>query len=412
MFGVEDEDEGEDMATNSEYLRLSEKRREKRPEKKARKLMLVVDDEKKKETSSTSAAAAVEEQDGSSSQAMPELEDYSGDKESPVDEGFLETVNRSLLLRSQEGQLEPMSQMMADIFALADEEDTETETPNGGASLASSCSESSVSELEDLAKETKLEDLKEDFCWTAGVLESKVERKTMELKKKAEDLGETELLKEKAEEFYAQLKARAKKELEDKKKAKKSLFNWLMRDSYDYMPQHLFTKVEHSVRRLFKGWRVVVENVVNEELARRFVHQWVLFRAQYGETSPEAQPVMAFHGTAMQNLKPIKKKGFLIGGVDTKKANGDYFGIGVYLGASPWVSRTYARGKRMLVCAALPGKVIASKQGHSAVSFHADSFRASGIMIMARPSQVLPLYIVYYGGTTMRAPQNAGKTIA
>ena len=51
-----------------------------------------------------------------------------------------------------------------------------------------------------------------------------------------------------------------------------------------------------------------------------------------------------FHGTREDNIDSILSDGFKIGGIDTKVANGNVFGVGIYTAVDPGLSACYAKG--------------------------------------------------------------------
>eukprot|EP01102_Stenamoeba_stenopodia_P001165 TRINITY_DN11010_c0_g1_i1.p1 TRINITY_DN11010_c0_g1~~TRINITY_DN11010_c0_g1_i1.p1 ORF type:complete len:397 (+),score=72.78 TRINITY_DN11010_c0_g1_i1:67-1257(+) len=214
-------------------------------------------------------------------------------------------------------------------------------------------------------------------------------------------LSEDELEKKTDELFHILDSKRKEKEAKRKEQKKKKypvlgLFcQSLLKDSYDFGAQLMFTESTKSLCSLFKG-PVAIENVLNNHLARKFVRQWVIFRGQYGENSKEATPVLGFHGTKFKNIPTILNTGLMVPGGKEEVVNGSVGGVGIYLGKRPMTSKNYAEKGRMLACAALPGR-----EGKGP---EADSHTILDVMIFYNSDQVLPLYLVHYWGISSKYP--------
>eukprot|EP01102_Stenamoeba_stenopodia_P001816 TRINITY_DN11648_c0_g1_i1.p1 TRINITY_DN11648_c0_g1~~TRINITY_DN11648_c0_g1_i1.p1 ORF type:complete len:364 (+),score=99.59 TRINITY_DN11648_c0_g1_i1:176-1267(+) len=292
---------------------------------------------------------------------------------------------------SQQQQQEvTVPQELIDVWNLCDKDESELDslsfsstdsaTSSGSYSLSPS---SSLSQLDSEMLEKQNKEVEEDVEWTLNALEQRVERKSVFYEADIDT---------KIDELYSSLKLKTAKK-------KKGLFNWLAKDSYDRSPQLLFTSAQQSIKTFFKG-KVMVKNILNEELARQFVRQWALYKLRYGPGSTEAQPKMAFHGTkeASQN---IIQDGIKLPGSPGFQSTCNVFGPGIYLSTNPGISDHYTEGKKLVVCAVLPGK-----SGVYSDRCKYDSYRnqAGDVLVMPSASQVLPIYLVRYHNVKAKAP--------
>jgi len=69
------------------------------------------------------------------------------------------------------------------------------------------------------------------------------------------------------------------------------------------------------------------------------------------------------------------------------------FGPGLYLSTNPGISDHYTEGKKLVVCAVLPGK-----SGLYSENTAFDSYRnkEGDVLVMPSASQVLPIYLIRY----------------
>jgi hypothetical protein len=114
--------------------------------------------------------------------------------------------------------------------------------------------------------------------------------------------------------------------------------------------------------------------------------------------------VLAYHGTALENIRRIQLEGFKMPGLGVPVANGTVHGRGIYLGETPELSAHYAEDQRMLLVAALPG---ASGPQLTVDTISVDNWAVcegvcqshrpnNNMLIVASPVLTVPRYVIYW----------------
>ncbi|XP_062589325.1 uncharacterized protein LOC134250975 [Saccostrea cucullata] len=144
-----------------------------------------------------------------------------------------------------------------------------------------------------------------------------------------------------------------------------------------------------------------VEYVVNPELRTKFKHAKDELKKQRGEDL--SYPVLAFHGTKVENITKICETGFRVPGDKGFQHRTDtgWYGKGVYFSEYPDYSMGYIQGaEKLLLCQVLPGKVFHCKKlihGAALTKGH-DSHTSPDKkeLVIFNPGHILPSYIVHY----------------
>ncbi|KAL4222664.1 hypothetical protein ACF0H5_018705 [Mactra antiquata] len=144
-----------------------------------------------------------------------------------------------------------------------------------------------------------------------------------------------------------------------------------------------------------------VEYVVNPELAKEFKKCRENLKKTRGDEF--SYPVLAFHGTEVQNIIPICETGFKIPGDSGHKHRTDtgWYGKGVYFSEYPAYCMGYIQGAtKFLLCQVLPGKVFqCTKLIHGAplksgCDSHVSPCKKE--LVIFNKYHILPSYIVHY----------------
>ncbi|KAJ3035942.1 hypothetical protein HDV00_003289 [Rhizophlyctis rosea] len=134
-----------------------------------------------------------------------------------------------------------------------------------------------------------------------------------------------------------------------------------------------------------------VEYVINATLFQRYEAT----RAKFAISNLPTNEEIVFHGTPVENIQPILKDGFKVGGKDGHRVvNGRAMGTGVYTGKTPHVPLGYAKGGMcMIVAKGLPGQPCTSGKCDKA----GDHYEApTGVIVFRTAEQLLPCYVVYF----------------
>ncbi|KAL5007522.1 hypothetical protein ScPMuIL_016328 [Solemya velum] len=184
-----------------------------------------------------------------------------------------------------------------------------------------------------------------------------------------------------------------------------------------------FRLAESQFYRLLSGphaqsYRVTkVEYVVNPECVRNFRERTLIpspvsmdHVLQAGPGRPEVDegedmsyPVLAFHGTNIENIPKICQGGFLVPGETGFKHKTDtgWYGKGVYFSEFPGYSMGYIAGStKLLLCQVLPGKVYECTKlihGHALMKgYDSHMSPCKKELIAFNSHHILPSYIVHY----------------
>lgn len=147
-----------------------------------------------------------------------------------------------------------------------------------------------------------------------------------------------------------------------------------------------------------------IEYCITPVLVERFRKKQQEFKKKYVGTS-EADTVLAFHGTPVENIDSIIRENFKL-----EKCRRFAYGKGIYFSEFPDVSEDYARSsKKLILCHILPGKsrpyrapVFQMSRSdwpmgdYDSVIVEADEQGRGKMVIIAEPDQILPSYIITY----------------
>ncbi|XP_070565989.1 uncharacterized protein [Ptychodera flava] len=144
-----------------------------------------------------------------------------------------------------------------------------------------------------------------------------------------------------------------------------------------------------------------VDYVVSPGLVKRFRKARENLERKRGVD--KSYPVLAFHGTADDNIDSIVREGFKVPGEDGFQHATDtgFYGSGVYFSEYPNYAMGYIKGgKRLLLCLVLLGKAYKCEKlirGASRMKGY-DSHTSPDVkeLIIFNSHHILPCYIVYY----------------
>lgn len=167
-----------------------------------------------------------------------------------------------------------------------------------------------------------------------------------------------------------------------------------------------FRLAESQFYRLLSGTNSnytikAVEYVVNPELMAKFKQGKEDLKKMRGEEL--SYPVLAFHGTKVENITKICETGFRVPGEKGFKHATDtgWYGKGVYFSEFPDYCMGYIKGAdKLLLCQVLPGKVFHCKKLiHGApLSKGCDSHTSPDKkeLVIFNSHHILPCYVVHY----------------
>lgn len=167
-----------------------------------------------------------------------------------------------------------------------------------------------------------------------------------------------------------------------------------------------FRLAESQFYRLLSGTNShytikAVEYVVNPELMAQFKQGKEDLKKMRGEEL--SYPVLAFHGTKVENITKICETGFKVPGEKGFKHATDtgWYGKGVYFSEFPDYCMGYIKGAdKLLLCQVLPGKVFHCKKLiHGApLSKGCDSHTSPDKkeLVIFNSYHILPCYVVHY----------------
>jgi hypothetical protein len=114
-------------------------------------------------------------------------------------------------------------------------------------------------------------------------------------------------------------------------------------------------------------------------------------KSEFSTSRKPVEEMWVFHGTSPENIQSICLEGFKVGGQGIAIANGAAFGNGVYTAKGPRTPMgTYGRGKAVILCKALPGKI-------SKIVGEGDSWAPNeDWLIFKTAKQLLPVYVLHF----------------
>eukprot|EP01087_Luapelamoeba_hula_P016273 TRINITY_DN49_c1_g1_i1.p1 TRINITY_DN49_c1_g1~~TRINITY_DN49_c1_g1_i1.p1 ORF type:complete len:816 (+),score=176.19 TRINITY_DN49_c1_g1_i1:2-2449(+) len=145
-----------------------------------------------------------------------------------------------------------------------------------------------------------------------------------------------------------------------------------------------------------------IENVLKPELVIGFEASWERLKSARG--SGEAQPRLAYHGTAEHNIDSILDKGLLVPGQDKAVGHATdtgWWGKGIYLSPNHSLSVGYCRGgKKLLLCAVTMGKIYKCSSridgGALQVGYDSHEDPSGQEYVLFDNTRVLPCYLVTF----------------
>ena len=168
--------------------------------------------------------------------------------------------------------------------------------------------------------------------------------------------------------------------------------------------EHEFRMAESQFNRMAQRHQYKVQSVdfyLNPPLLHKFNNMQASMEAKYGTGSAESKFILGFHGTDPSNFNAI-----VTGNFDVSKIKTGAYGLGLYFSEFPDVSIGYARGaKQLLLCKILPGKSFdvsggygmkPLKVGYDSHRVNKDSQGSGWAIVIDKPDQILPCYIVNY----------------
>jgi hypothetical protein len=137
-------------------------------------------------------------------------------------------------------------------------------------------------------------------------------------------------------------------------------------DDVTFGPAHFVGSISNILSKFPDGLQIHrIENILRQDLARRF-HRcretMTSVLADSERKNPhmyDVQTHVAFHGTLTRSFPSIVERGLVIpgSGNSVKVRCGSSLGVGIYLSPSPTFSLSFTDSNRLIVCAALLGRV-------------------------------------------------------
>ena len=145
-----------------------------------------------------------------------------------------------------------------------------------------------------------------------------------------------------------------------------------------------------------------VDYYINPPLVNKFNQKMKYFKTKYGDCE-ESKYILAFHGTAEENIQSIVTKNFSIDKLSANTGDKGHYGAGLYFSEFPTISLDY--GKKLLLCKVLPGlpfdlkkeQIILGRelqQGYESHRVQADSKGRGYEIVIFNPDQILPCYVI------------------
>ncbi len=111
-------------------------------------------------------------------------------------------------------------------------------------------------------------------------------------------------------------------------------------------------------------------------------------------------PCVAYHGTSEANVKGITSTGFMLNKLSQGSGDNGWFGCGIYFSQHVQTAMGYCRGKQMIVCAVLMGKVYkcpGRMDGAQLVEGCDSHEDPSGYeWVIYHEESILPVYIIHF----------------
>ncbi|XP_064647654.1 uncharacterized protein LOC135500253 [Lineus longissimus] len=144
-----------------------------------------------------------------------------------------------------------------------------------------------------------------------------------------------------------------------------------------------------------------VEYVVNPKLVKKFREAREDLKKHRSEKM--SYPVLAFHGTDEDNIRPICETGFRVPGEQgfSHATDTGWYGLGVYFSEYPAYAMDYIQGSQMLLlCQVLPGKVFTCKNvihGENLKNgYDSHTSPDKKELVIFNSYHILPVYLVHF----------------
>ena len=144
-----------------------------------------------------------------------------------------------------------------------------------------------------------------------------------------------------------------------------------------------------------------LESVLNPALCARFEHRWKQMREQRGhDKDVRIAPTVMYHGTSEAAVKGIIATGFMISKLSQGSGDNGWYGCGCYFAPNVQTAMGYCRGRQMLVCAVLQGKIYkcpGRMDGAKLVDGHDSHLSPCGQeVVIYDEAAILPVYVVHF----------------
>lgn len=153
-----------------------------------------------------------------------------------------------------------------------------------------------------------------------------------------------------------------------------------------------------------------VEYVINPKLMAKFQKRR-LEMAQEVDWE-QTKPILCFHGTREENIPNIIENNFNLDHVGSTTDAG-FFGAGIYFSELPSISMSYAGGAKFLLCQVLVGQTYKMPKVQMGCGlkpgYHSHSSPCGSEIVIFNMDQILPTYIVHFGGRAAGNKSGAPK---
>jgi len=178
--------------------------------------------------------------------------------------------------------------------------------------------------------------------------------------------------------------------------------------SFDDLEMHFCLVQSHFSRLMTKrnlNYEVLsVDYYVNPILISKYELIEAKMSAKYA-TGNESKPILAFHGTKLENIPNIVQANFKLSKLASNTGNRGAYGAGIYFSEFPEVSIGYGNTGRLLLCRVLPGKSYDCKSqmlgqslqaGYDSHRHMADAEGRGKELVIFDVDQILPCYVINY----------------
>jgi len=149
-----------------------------------------------------------------------------------------------------------------------------------------------------------------------------------------------------------------------------------------------------------------VDYYINPTLIGKYEIMQAKLSAKYsGGNASLSLPILAFHGTKLENIPNIVQTNFDLSKLASNTGDRGYYGAGIYFSEFPEVSIGYGNTGRLLLCRVLPGKSYdcpstmlgqGLQAGYDSHRVHADAEGRGHELVIFDADQILPCYVINY----------------